>query len=58
MPGEDEEGKISYQKFFALVYLKSPLTPEEEGRFRNWLDKETGLTAEIIFRVEPAPSGN
>ena len=58
VPGEDEEGKISYQKFFALVHLKSPLTPEEEGRFRNWLDKETGLTAEIIFRVEPAPSGN
>ena len=58
VPQEDKEGKISYHRFFALVHLKSPLTPEEEGRFKNWLDKEISLPTEILFRVEPAPSGN
>ena len=51
VPGETKEGKLTYQKFFALVYLKAALPPEEELRFKNWLAKETGLPTEIIFRL-------
>ncbi len=51
VPVEDQKGNISYKKFFALVVLQEPLQPEDELRFLTWLNKETGMKTEVMFRI-------
>ncbi|MCR5833720.1 MAG: DUF389 domain-containing protein [Selenomonadaceae bacterium] len=50
---EDAEGKISYEKFAAIVYVKNALNEEDTKKLRDWLTAAADL--EIILTVLPAP---
>ncbi len=51
VPSEDQKKNIVYMKFFALVELQEAFSPEDEVRFLTWLNKETGLQTEVMFRI-------
>ena len=50
---KDEKGNAVYRQMLALVYVKTPMLPEDSVRFQNWLNAETGMEVTVMYAVKP-----
>ena len=49
----DNEGKVAYTGFLAVITCKNALSADEQSRLQKWLDAEAGLPVTFMLKITP-----